>query len=216
VDGLRAAFVGNWAETGQRLSDEHDRFPDQPQPGNSVVQIVQCPSQVGWSAMCTALTALIGSATTRIRVTTAYFVPDEFFLDQLCAAARRGVDVAILVPGEHVDKRVVQAAGEADYEPLLDAGVHIWRFDPTMLHAKVVTVDGLVATVGSANFDNRSLRLNEEANAVIFDPAVVAVLDGQFREDLARSSEVSLGEWRARGLVQRVQEAVTELFDDQL
>ena len=216
VDGLRAAFVSNWAETGRVLFDETDRFPEQPQSGDSMVQVVQCPSQMGWSELATAMAALIKLAEHRLRITNAYFVPDEHFRDRLCEAAARGVEVDVLVPGEHTDKRVVQAAGEADYATLLAAGVRIWRYRPTMLHAKVMTVDGMVATLGSANFDNRSLRLNEEANLVIFDPAVVEVLDGHFAEDLARSDQVHSHEWARRGPVQRVHEAVTELFDDQL
>jgi cardiolipin synthase len=111
---------------------------------------------------------------------------------------------------------VVQIAGQADYEPLLEAGVRIWQYQPTMLHAKVITVDGLIATVGSANFDNRSLRTNEEANLVIFDPEVVRVLDRHFAEDIAHSELIDPGRWQRRGAVQRAKETVTELFDEHL
>lgn len=110
VDGLRAAFVTNWAETGQPLFTDVDRFPEQPPVGDSVVQVVSSPSQQGWSVLCSALTALIACAQERLRISTAYFVPDEVFRDQLCGAARRGVQVDVLVPGPHMDKRVVQVA----------------------------------------------------------------------------------------------------------
>jgi len=216
VDGLRAAFVGNWAETGQPLFDETDRFPEQPQCGDSLVQVVQCPSQTGWSEMATVYGGMISMAEEHVRLTSAYFVPDERFADLLCRAARRGVDVEVLVPGEHTDKRVVQMAGEADYEELLEAGIMIWRYGPTMLHAKVLSIDGLVATVGSANFDTRSLRQNEEANLVIFDPDVVAVLDRHFAEDVGVSEPVDPDRWAQRGATQRSAEAATDLVDEQL
>lgn len=216
VDGLRASFVHNWAETGHPLFDEVDRFPDQPQPGAAVVQVVNCPSQIGWSELQTAFDALFRLAERSLKITNAYFVPDEQLRDQLCQAAGRGVEVDVLVPGEHTDKRVVQVAGEADYAPLLEAGVRIWRYRPTMLHAKILTVDDLVACVGSANLDPRSLRQNEEANLIVLDPDVVALLDRHFAQDLQQSKRVDPGRWADRGTIQRAKEAVTELFDDQL
>jgi cardiolipin synthase len=216
VDGLRACFVGNWAETGRVLYDERDRFPEQPQPGASIVQVVQCPSQIGWSALSTAVTALIRLSTRSLYLTSAYFVPDDRMRDALVDAAARGVDVQVLVPGSNTDKRVVQVAGEANYAALLDAGVRIWRYEPTMLHAKILTVDGIVSCVGSANFDTRSMRLNEEANLIVFDADVTERLDRDFAEDLQRSVAVDPEEWAARGPVQRVKEAVVGLIDDQL
>jgi cardiolipin synthase len=216
VDGLRAAFVSNWAETGRALFDEHDRFPEQPQPGSSVVQVVRCPSVVGWGEMATVVTAMLRIARRNVHLTSAYFVPDETTKQALQEAAERGVTVDVLMPGDYTDKRVVQIAGEKEYEDLLESGVNVYRYLPTMLHAKVMTIDGKVGTVGSANFDPRSFGHNEEANLVIFDSDVVDVLDRQFAEDLERSERVDPERWRRRGPLQRVAEKVTELFDDQL
>jgi cardiolipin synthase len=216
VDGLRASFVSNWAETGHAVFDDRDRFPEQPQCGDSVAQVVNCPSQVGWSELNTAYHALIRLAERSLRLTNAYFVPDDDLREQLCLAASRGVDVDVLVPGDHIDKRVVQAAGEADYTELLEAGVRIWRYQRTMLHAKILTVDGMVATVGSANLDPRSLRQNEEANLVVFDPEVVGLLDRHFADDLADAGPVDLDRWKDRGAMQRVREAMASMIDEQL
>lgn len=216
VDGLHASFVGNWAETGHPSFDDADRFPEQPKPGKSVVQVVNCPSQVGWSELQTAYDALFRLAQRRLRITSAYFVPDEGLRDRLCEAARQGVEIDVLVPGEHTDKRVVQAAGEADYAPLLEAGVRIWRYRPTMLHAKIITADDRVACVGSANLDPRSLRQNEEANLIVVDPDVVAVLDRHFAADLAHSDPVEPDRWSERGLIQRAKEQAIDLLDEQL
>jgi cardiolipin synthase A/B len=216
VDGLRACFVSDWAETGAGLFDERDRFPEQPRGGPSTVQVIRCPSVIGWSEIATVVTALLQVAKERVHLTTAYFVPDEHMLKLLADAAQRGVEVHVLMPGEHTDKRIVQIAGEADYEALLEAGVKVWRYRPTMIHAKILTVDGIVACVGSANYDPRSFGLNEEANLVVFDADVVEILDRHFAEDLERADQVDAEEWQQRGLVQRAAEAVTQVLDPQL
>ena len=210
VDGLRAAFLDNWLETDAEVFDASiDRFPDQPQPGQAVIQCVRGASEVGWNDMSTLLSALLQLAQDRIRITTAYFVPDDELLDRLSAASGRGVTVEILLPGPHGDKRFVQLAGQAVYEGLLERGVRIWQYQPTMLHAKVMTVDGLVANVGSANFNARSTKLDEEINLVALDPDLARLLDQQFDVDLERSEEIQLGRWEDRSLVRRVLEGIT-------
>jgi cardiolipin synthase len=209
VDGLRSAFLDNWAETDTVLfEDGVDRFPDQPQPGSSVVQCVRGASETGWSDVATLFRALLQEAQERVRITTAYFVPDDELADRLCGAADRGVDVQILLPGPHSDKRFVQIAGEAMYDRLLEAGIQIWNFQPSMLHAKVMTVDGRVANVGSANLNGRSAALDEEINMVVLDDDLVSILDRHFEEDLERSVRIEPGRWQRRSAVQRAIEKV--------
>jgi cardiolipin synthase A/B len=209
VDGLRAAFLDNWAETDTTLfEDDIDRFPSQPQPGSSVIQCVRGAAETGWSDVATLFRTLLQLAERRLRITTAYFVPDDDVTGRLCDAAGRGVDIDILLPGPHADKRFVQLAGEAEYAPLLDSGIRIWHFQPSMLHAKVMTVDGQVANVGSANFNTRSIALDEEINAVVLDSAVVATLDAHFDADLERSNRIEPGSWEKRSAVQRLAERV--------
>ena len=210
VDGLRAAFLDNWLETDPEVFDASiDRFPDQPQPGGAVIQCVRGASEVGWSDISTLLLALLQLAKDRIRITTAYFVPDDELIGQLSAASDRGVKVEILLPGPHGDKRFVQLAGQAIYEQLLEHGVRIWHYQPTMLHAKIMTVDGLVANVGSANFNARSMELDEEINLVALDPDLVRQLDRQFDVDLERSEEIQPGRWEDRSVGRRVLEGIT-------
>ena len=212
VDGLRAAFVQNWAETGRPLLDEGvDRFPVQPAAGASVAQVVRGAAQTGWSDVATLVRSLLALAQERVRITTAYFVPDEATSAALAATARRGVAVDVLIPGPHVDKRFVQLASEARYDGLLAAGVRLWSYQVSMLHAKVITVDGVVASVGSANFTSRSLLLDDEVNVVVFDPDVVGILDGHFEEDLAASAPVDRQAWPDRSLAQRALEVVAGL-----
>jgi cardiolipin synthase A/B len=210
VDGLRAAFLDNWLETDPDVFDRSiDRFPDQPQPGRAVIQCVRGASEVGWSDISTLLLALLLLAKDRIRITTAYFVPDDELIECLNAASDRGVTVEILLPGPHGDKRFVQLAGQAVHERLLEHGVRIWHYQPTMLHAKIMTVDGLVANVGSANFNARSIELDEEINLVALDPDLVRLLDRQFDVDLDRSEEIQPGRWKDRSVGRRVLEGIT-------
>jgi cardiolipin synthase A/B len=210
VDGLRAAFLDNWLETDPEVFDASiDRFPDQPQPGRAVIQCVRGASEVGWSDISTLLLALLQLARDRIRITTAYFVPDDELIECLNAASDRGVTVEILLPGPHGDKRFVQLAGQAVYERILEHGVRVWHYQPTMLHAKIMTVDDLVANVGSANFNARSTELDEEINLVALDPDLVRVLDRQFDLDLERSEEIQPGRWEDRSVGRRVLEGIT-------
>jgi len=217
VDGLRAAFLDNWLETDPEVFDASiDRFPDQPKPGGAVIQCVRGASEVGWSDISTLLLALLQLAKDRIRITTAYFVPDDELIGQLSAASDRGVKVEILLPGPHGDKRFVQLAGQAIYEQLLEHGVRIWHYQPTMLHAKIMTVDGVLANIGSANLNARSTELDEEVNLVALDPELVRVLDEQFDEDLTRSEAVVQGRWEDRSLPRHLVERAAGLFRHEL
>ena len=211
VDGLRAAFLDNWIETDPDLFEATiDRFPAQPQPGEAVIQCIRGASETGASDMSTLRLALLQLAENRVRITTAYFVPDDELLDRLCAAGDRGVRVEVLLPGPHVDKRFVQLAGQSMFERLLEHGVRIWQFQPSMLHAKIMTVDGLVANVGSANFNARSTELDEEVNLVALDPGLARLLDEQFEEDVERSEEIAAGRWDDRSVVRRALEGLTK------
>jgi hypothetical protein len=163
-----------------------------------------------------ALASHAGGKATTIRIWTDQ--DRKAAVDKVTSAwARtRGVDVQVVLPGPHIDKRFVQLAAEAQYQALLEAGVKIWTYQPTMLHAKVMTVDGVIANVGSANFDSRSLVLDDEVNLVVFDPAVVAELDRDFDEDVTRSKPIGEGNWEHRSAVQKVKEGVVGLIEEHL
>ena len=206
VDGLRAAFLDNWGETTPHLFDDADTFPEQPQPGSSVIQCVRGAAETGWSDIDALFRTLLQLASERVRITTAYFVPDAQMRRSLCEASARGVEVEILLPGPHIDKQFVQLAGQGAYDDLVDAGVAIWHYQPTMLHAKVMTIDAMVATIGSANFNARSMARDEEVNLVVLDPDLAATLDAHFDEDLERSVRIEAGRWRSRPLHRRALE----------
>lgn len=212
VDGLQSAFIQDWAETGRALYDEDDQFPVQPQVGSSTVQIVRGSASLGWDDMQSAFHVMLCSAQQRLRIATAYFAPDDDFLDTLCEAPARGVEVDLLVPGPHADKRVSQLTSEGSYDRLVGCGVRVWTFQPSMMHAKVMTVDGQAAVVGSSNFNRRSLDHDEEVVLIALDPELAARLDADLDEDVERSVAIDLTRWRNRSAPQRALErAVTPI-----
>jgi cardiolipin synthase A/B len=213
VDGLRAAFADDWLESEHELFGAPDRFPVHDPAGEQTVLVARGEAESGWSDIALLKRALCELAEDRIRITTAYFSPDEEMTRWLLSAARRGVEVEVLMPGRNTDKRLPQLAGELRYEPLLDAGVRVHRYEPTMLHAKILTVDGVVSNVGSANFNSRSMGLDEEVDLVVFDPELTGQLDADFDEDLTRSVAVDPEEWRDRGIIQRAAESVVERIE---
>ncbi|MCO8127932.1 phospholipase D-like domain-containing protein [Acidimicrobiia bacterium EGI L10123] len=213
VAGLRGAFFDNWAETGTDLVDDVDQFPELPQPGELDVQVIKGVAEAGNSDVWNLFRVLIDCAEERIRITTAYFTPDEEILRRLVDASERGVEVEVLVPGPHADKRLVQVASEASFQQLLDAGVQICTFQPSMLHAKVLTIDRSVCVVGSANMNQRSTEHDDEVCLVIFDEAMTALLDGHMDEDLERAEPVDLNEWDQRNLFQRIEEKAVNAID---
>ncbi|MFK0220961.1 phosphatidylserine/phosphatidylglycerophosphate/cardiolipin synthase family protein [Streptomyces vinaceus] len=207
VDGLAAAFAQNWAECHEELFDDRDRFVSSEQHGNSVVQVVRGSASFGWQDMQTLIRVVLESAEERVRLTTAYFAPDAYFTELLCDTARRGVDVEILLPGPHTDKRVCQLAGQRYYEDLTACGVKIYQYQPTMMHAKTLTIDRVASLVGSTNFNRRSLDHDEEVMLAVLDREFTAALDGHFDEDREKSVLIEPGRWKRRDLVQRAREA---------
>ncbi|MFF7176933.1 phospholipase D-like domain-containing protein [Streptomyces sp. NPDC008121] len=210
VDGIAAAFAQNWAECHDELFDDRDRFAGHRPQGDAVVQVVRGSASFGWQDMQTLIRVVIESAEERFRLATAYFSPDALFIELLCAAARRGVEVEILLPGPYTDKRVCQLAGQHYYEDLLACGVKIHEYQPTMMHAKVITVDGTAALVGSTNFNRRSLDHDEEVMLAVLDEEFTATLDAHFDADVAASRLVRTGRWQKRSVVQRAREAAVQ------
>jgi cardiolipin synthase len=212
VDGLAAAFAQNWAETGHPLLTERDVFPQHEATGSSIVQVARGSASLGWNDMATVFRILIESATTHLRLTTAYFVPDDTFQTLLVDARARGVVVDVLLPGPHADKRVCQLASEAIYSRLVEGGVRVWAFQPSMLHAKILTIDGIASVLGSANMNRRSMNHDEEVVLTVLDPAIAARLEADFDRDLERSERIEPRRWQDRPVHQRVQEQAAMLI----
>jgi cardiolipin synthase A/B len=205
VRELQGAFCENWLEaTGELLVGEKYLPPLPPIEGGIKAQVTRSSAGIGNTNSETLFFLAIASAKTRIWLTVAYFVPTFAFRKALAEAARRGVDVRIIVPGPYIDKSLVKLAGRATYSQLLQAGVKIYEYQTTMLHAKTLVVDSIWSTIGSTNFDNRSFSLNDEANISFYATDVAALMEAQFEADMASSKEFRYEKWHRRDFVQRL------------
>jgi cardiolipin synthase len=150
------------------------------------------------------MAACVAGSTRTLHVSNAYFVPPASFIDALCAASERGVDVTILVPGPYHDQKIVQRASRHTWPRLVRAGVRIYEYQPTMMHAKTVIADGELLLVGSINFDPRSFALNAECGVVIVSRRHAADADRYFEDDITRSRQVTLEQLASLGTGNRL------------
>lgn len=211
VRDVLGGFVESWAECAHEIL-AGPRFPHLAGFDDGVpVQVTRSFPVARDTAVAQLFYLAIAGARKRLWLTTAYFTAGRRFLEALCAAAQRGVDVRILVNGREVDKEVVRKTGQNSYGRLLEAGVRIFEYDRTMLHAKTLVVDDEWANVGSSNFDHRSFALDAELNVTILDAGLTAELAQHFLDDLESSEEIDLERWRCRPLKERVVESVSEL-----
>ena len=212
VRGLQGAFAENWLEATGDVLVGPDYLPElEPVSDDGAMQVVRSTAEVGDTNVEALYFLAIACATKALHLTSAYFAPRPAFVEALTDAAQRGVDVRVLVPGPHTDKEFVRLAGRSVYEELLEGGVRIYEYCPTMIHAKTLTIDGVWSSVGSVNFDNRSFQLQDEVTLGICSREFAGRLDAQFERDLERSSEIDLERWNGRSLPARAMEAVTRL-----
>ena len=176
-----------------------------PLPGGSAAQAIDGAPDNGQPLIYRTLLAAMALSRTSVHLTTGFFVPTPAMLHALEAAAQRGVDVQLVVPGRSTSDSAV-AAGRADYGELLEAGVKLHEFQGRILHAKTAVIDGAWSAVGSSNLDWRSTVWNNEIDAIILDPAFGAQMEGVFRQDVAASKTIDLRAWRGRGLGEHVRE----------
>lgn len=206
VAQMQSAFQENWSEvTGELLVGER-YFPALGAHGGVRAAVVASSPGFSSSAVQTLYSVAISAGERTISIANSYFVPNDASVNLLVAAARRGVKVRILVPGEVNDLPVTKAGGRAKFGDLLRAGARIYEYEPTMMHAKTMVVDGLFATVGSTNFDNRSFRYNDELDLAVYDEGVAGRLERAFEEDLGRARPYSYDKWAGRSLVQKLTE----------
>jgi cardiolipin synthase A/B len=215
VNDLQGAFAENWLEaTGEMLGGDAF-FAAVPRRGAVAVQVVRSSPVSGSIAVYNMYLLAISAARRTIYLTNPYFLPDERMAKSLVEARGRGVRVVLLLPGA-IDNNIVRQASRAGFGRLLEAGVEIYEYQPGLLHAKTMVVDGVWATIGSANVDNRSFALNEEVNVALYDAPMAARLGQIFAADIAHSRRVDEARWRARGPVTRLLEWLAVPFRDQL
>ena len=217
VAQMQAVFVDNWIKaTGKVLHGPKFFPPTYANAGDMEAQMFGSSPVGGSESMHLMLLLALTAAQKSIDIENAYFVPDKLTIEALVAAARRGVRVRIVVPGKYTDARVGRWAAHGLYGELLDAGVELYEYQPTMIHCKVLVVDGTWTSVGSANFDDRSFRLNDEANLNVFSTELAAEQIRYIDADIAQSKRMVLGRWQRRSSLRRVYESLALLLRSQL
>lgn len=215
VAGIQSAFATNWVYcTGEVIAGPRFFPPVERGSGPCALSVVSSPSDALQPIRLLFWVSFI-NARRRLWICNSYFIPDQRLRDAVVDRARAGVDVRVLVPGNHTDAVPVQAAGRSYYEELLAAGVRIFEYQPSMMHAKTAVIDGVWSIVGSANLDERSMELNEENVLGIGDPDFARSIEEGVIADLARSREIQLEEWRKRSIFQRGLESCAKALIEQ-
>jgi len=216
VAQMQAAFLDNWVKVTGAVLDGPDYFPAESPAGNDVAQVFKSSRDGGSESMHLMYLLSSVSATRSIDLAMAYFVPDDLSESALVDAMKRGVKLRIILPGPYTDTEVLRTASHAKWGRLLQAGAEIYEYQPTMFHCKVMVVDGLWSTVGSTNFDNRSFRLNDEANLNVLSAEFAERQTAVFNDDLKRSRRVTYEEWENRPWTEKLMERAEAVLDSQL
>jgi cardiolipin synthase len=192
VAQLQAIFMANWLKTGGNVLHGADYFPPLASTGPYLAQALR--SSAGNANLDLMYLLAIASAQKTLRIENPYFLPDDLTRKELVNAARRGVKVEIIVPGKLINKKIVRAASKRHWPELIKAGIKIYEYQPTMVHVKLIVVDDTFVSVGSGNFDNRSIQLNDEANLDVLDRDFAAQQTRLFEMDKKQSHEITLDE----------------------
>jgi cardiolipin synthase len=217
VAQLQAAFVDHWVETRGVVLHGEAYFPKMAPAGEQYAQLFKSSAEGGGSESMQLMYLMSFAAARRnIRIGTGYFVPDRPTIDSLLDARRRGVRVQVIVPGPYNDVPVSGQASRALWGDLLRAGVEFYEYQPTMYHCKLMVVDGRWSSIGSANVDNRSFRLNSEANLNVLDAAFAAEQVRIFEEDLTKCKRVTYEMWANRPGGEKLREKLAALLRWQL
>ncbi len=216
VSNLQATFAENWLAASGELLTGNAYFPLIQNDHPLISLVVNSTPTVGGSTRARILfQLLLASARHTISITTPYFLPDKSLTQELCNAVERGLRVRILVPGRKSDHMVTRSTSRAGYGELLKAGAEVYEYHPAMIHAKVLSVDGLWVVVGSTNFDNRSFGINDEVNLAVRDTAVAVLLENDTALDIEESRRISLEEWNHRPITERATELMGILIERQ-
>ena len=215
VPELQKLFLATWEKQGCKALEARNPYPRLDVRGNMIVSIVGSSPDDKLSTMYLTLLAALTYAEKTIDIQSAYFVPDPNTILALKAAAARGVDVRILLPG-FTDSWLAFHAGRSFYDELLEAGVRIYEYQGAVMHAKTVVIDGVWSTIGSSNVDWRSFYLNDEVNAVVVSAGFGAEMARIFAKDLGEATEVTRERWAARDAYARLSETTARWFEQQL
>jgi cardiolipin synthase len=216
VDQMQAIFAEDWTyTTGEILAGEkfYTKHDGKDGSGPVMAQAIKASRGDASSLAKMLYFVAIKSATKSIHIQNAYFIPDKQVRDALVEAVHRGVDVKVMVPGRHIDLPMVRLASWLHYGDMLKGGVKIYEYRDTMLHNKTMVVDGLFSTIGSINFDTRSMNKNAEESLAFYDRELAAKVEAMFQEDLKRCDEITLYEFEHRGLPKRTSEVLSYIWE---
>lgn len=213
---FQAAFNDNWIKTTGEVLNGADHFPPLAEVGDMPAHMFVASPSGGSESMHLMYLMTIAASRKSIDLHAAYFVPDRLIIEALLQARQRGVRVRVLLPGKHIDSETVRLASKAHWGELLLGGVEIHEYQPTMMHNKMLIVDGEMVSVGSTNFDVRSFRLNDEASMNVYDSAFAAEMTAVFEADLTDSIPYTYAMWKARPLREKFFEQVVLPFKSQL
>lgn len=216
VAQMQAAFMGNWIKVSGDVLHGFEYFPPLQPVGTGKAHVFSSSPSGGSESMRLMFLLAITAASHSIRLSTPYFIPDASTIKALTDAAKRGVAVQIITAGNHTDSETSRRASRARWGALLETGVEIHKYQPTMYHCKVMIVDGLWTTFGSTNFDPRSFNLNDEANVNYYDVDFASRQIKIFQEDLAHTRQVTFKEWKDRPLAEKLWDHAATLFGSQL
>lgn len=217
VAGLQSAFAQNWtAMTGELLSRASDYFSGETEGGAPTLVVNGTPTRGGAARSRMLFQSLIHSARKSIRIETPYFLPDASARREMADAIRdHGVDIEIIVPGRHAVPFLTRRCSRRRYGELLEAGARIFEYQPSMMHAKTMVVDGVWSVFGSTNFDPRSFGINDEINVAVCDDALAEELERRFQKDQSESAEITYEQWRRRPWWEHTTELFSAVFERQ-
>ena len=216
VAQMQAVFMDNWMKAKGQVLHDAAYFPPLEARGSMSAQMFSSSPTGGSESMQLMYLMAITAARESIQLANSYFVPDAMTTAALAAAAQRGVKVRVIAPGEHIDTELVRKASRAGWGDLLKAGIEIAEFAPTMFHVKSMVVDGLFVSVGSTNFDNRSFRLNDEANLNVLDAGFAKEQIAIFDADWKRARPITHEQWLNRPWNEKALEHLAALLKSQL
>ena len=216
VAQFQAAFNDNWIKATGQVLNGVQHFPKLSVAGDTKAHLFISSPTGGSDSMQLMYLMAIAAAAKQIDLQSAYFVPDELSIKAMLAARARGVKVRLLLPGEHIDSDTVRLASRAQWGPLLEAGIEIYEYLPTMMHSKMLIVDNELVSVGSTNFDLRSFHLNDEASMNIYDRAFASQMTGVFEQDLKHTRRYTHEQWQKRPWKEKFLETVVRPIRSQL
>ena len=216
VTQMQSAFLDNWIAVTGRVLHGTEYLPPQGAEGSYTAQMFTSSPGGGAESAQFMYLMSIAAARSTVRLSMAYFVPDNIAVNTIVAARKRGVRVQMIVPGAHSDRAILRRASRFEWGPLLRAGVEVHEYQPTMYHCKVMIVDELWTSVGSTNFDSRSFSVNDEANLNVHDGGFAREQVAIFERDLKASRRVTLDEWEKRPWSDKLLDALAGTLSSQL